>query len=221
MRAFLALLRRDLRLSVRQGVDALVVVLFFLAAGALFPFALGPEPVLLGRIAAGIVMAMAALSALLSLDRLFAGDFEDGSLEGIALSTLSLELAALAKALAHWLTTGVPLLVAAPLLGLLLNLPAALYPVLLLSLLAATPALSLLGGLGAALTLGSRRGGILLAFLVLPLFVPILILGMGAITAVAQGLSPSTALQLLLAADIGLLALAPWGMAAALRQVLR
>lgn len=221
MNAFFALLRRDLRLGIRQGIDAMVVVLFFLAAGALFPFALGPEPLLLARIAAGIVMAMAALAALLSLDRLFAGDFEDGSLDGLALSPLSLELVALAKVLSHWLTTGLPLLVAAPILGLLLNLPTALYPILLIALLSATPALSLLGGLGAALTLGSRRGGLLLAFLILPLFIPILILGMGAVTAVSLGENPGTALQLLLALDLALLALGPWAMAAALRQVLR
>nr|WP_298682265.1 heme exporter protein CcmB [uncultured Dongia sp.] len=221
MNAFSALLRRDLRLGFRQGIDALVVVLFFLAAGALFPFALGPEPQLLARIAAGIVMAMAALASLLSLDRLFATDLEDGSLDALALSPLSLELVALAKVLSHWLMTGLPLLVAAPVLGLLLNLPTALYPILLLSLLAVTPALSLLGGLGAALTLGARRGGLLLAFVILPLFIPILILGMGAVSASAQGTSPATALELLLALDLACLALVPWAMAMALRQVLR
>lgn len=221
MNAFFALLRRDLRLGFRQGIDALVVVLFFLAAGALFPFALGPEPQLLARIAAGIVMAMAALASLLSLDRLFAGDLEDGSLDGLALSPLSLELVGLAKVISHWLMTGLPLLVAAPLLGLLLNLPAALYPILLVALLAVTPALSLLGGLGAALTLGARRGGLLLAFVILPLFIPILILGMGAVSAVALGESPLSALQLLLALDLAFLALVPWAMAMALRQLLR
>ena len=221
MNAFFALLRRDLRLGFRQGIDALVVVLFFLAAGALFPFALGPEPQLLARIAAGIVMARAALASLLSLDRLFAGALEDGSLDGLALSPLSLELVGLAKVVSHWLMTGLPLLVAAPLLGLLLNLPASLYPILLLALLAVTPALSLLGGLGAALTLGARRGGLLLAFVILPLFIPILILGMGAVSAVAQGESPLSALQLLLALDLAFLALVPWAMAMALRQLLR
>jgi heme exporter protein B len=220
-RAFLAMLRRDLGLAWRQGIDLLAVVLFFLAAGILFPFALGPEPALLGRIAAGIVMAMAALSALLSLDRLFAGDFEDGSLDLLFLSPLPLELAVMAKVLTHWLTTGLPLLVAAPVLGLLLQLPSGLYPILFLVLLGVTPALSLLGGMGAALTLGARRGGILLAFIVLPLFVPILILGMGAVAAIAAGTSPVAALQLLLALDLGLLAFCPWALAAALRQVLR
>ncbi len=221
MKPFLALMRRDLSLGLRQGIDALVVVLFFLAAGALFPFALGPQPELLAKIAAGIVMTMAALAALLSLDRLFAGDFEDGSLDGLALSPLSLELVALAKVATHWLMTGLPLLAAAPLLAFLLSLPAELYPILLLALIAVTPALSLLGGLGAALTLGARRGGLLLAFLILPLFVPVLILGMGAVGAVAQGTSPWGALELLAALDLGLLALSPWGMGMALRQVLR
>ena len=221
MKPFLALMRRDLSLGLRQGIDALVVVLFFLAAGALFPFALGPQPELLAKIAAGIVMTMAALAALLSLDRLFSGDFEDGSLDGLALSPLSLELVALAKVATHWLMTGLPLLAAAPLLAFLLSLPAELYPILLLALIAVTPALSLLGGLGAALTLGARRGGLLLAFLILPLFVPVLILGMGAVGAVAQGTSPWGALELLAALDLGLLALSPWGMGMALRQVLR
>jgi heme exporter protein B len=221
MRAFRALLKRDLGLGLRQGIDALVVVLFFLAAGALFPFALGPEPELLARIAAGIVMTMAALASLLSLDRLFTADYEDGSLDGLALSPLSLELVALAKVATHWLMTGLPLLAAAPVLGLLLNLSAAQYPILLLSLVLVTPALSLLGGLGAALTLGARRGGLLLAFLILPLFIPILILGMGAVSASAQGQSALGALELLAALDLGLLALVPWAMATALRQVLR
>lgn len=220
-RACIALMRRDLALALRQGIDLLAVVLFFLAAGVLFPFALGPEAALLGRIAAGIVMAMAALASLLSLDRLFAVDFEDGGLDLLFLSPLPLELAVLAKVAVHWLTTGLPLLLAAPVLGLLLGLDAALYPILLLALAGVTLALSLLGGIGAALTLGARRGGILLAFIVLPLFVPVLILGMGAVSAVGIGASPVAALQLLLALDLALLAAGPWAAAAALRQVLR
>jgi heme exporter protein B len=221
MKAFAALVKRDLALGLRQGIDALVVVLFFLAAGALFPFALGPEPALLARIAAGIVMTMATLAALLSLDRLFAADFEDGSLDGFALSPLSLELVGLAKVVVHWLMTGLPLLIAAPLLAFLLNLPPGHYPILLLALILVTPALSLLGGLGAALTLGARRGGLLLAFLILPLFIPILILGMGAVGALDDDRSPWGALQLLAALDLGLLALIPWALGTALRQALR
>lgn len=222
MSAFLALLRRDLVLSYRQGVDAWVVVLFFLAAGILFPFAIGPEPNALMRVSTGVVMSMAALAALLSLDRLYQGDFEDGSLDLMALGPLPLELTALAKALAHWLSTGLPLLVAAPLLALMLNAPAASYGPMLLALTLATPALSLLGGLGAALTLGSRRGGILLTLLILPLYVPVLIFAAGFISrSIIAGGEPTGALLLLGGLDLGLLAITPWATAAALRQALR
>ena len=222
MMAFQALLRRDLVLSYRQGVDAWVVVLFFLAAGILFPFAIGPEPNALMRVSTGVVLSMAALAALLSLDRLYQGDFEDGSLDLMALGPLPLELVALAKALAHWLSTGLPLLVAAPLLALMLNAPVASYAPMLLALALATPALSLLGGLGAALTLGSRRGGILLTLLILPLYVPVLIFAAGAIDrAVIAGGDPAGPLLLLAGLDLGLLAITPWATAAALRQALR
>lgn len=222
MSAFLALLKRDLVLSYRQGIDAWVVVLFFLAAGILFPFAIGPEPNALMRVSTGVVLSMAALAALLSLDRLYQGDFEDGSLDLMALGPLPLELAALAKALAHWLSTGLPLLVAAPLLALMLNAPAGSYGPMLLALALATPALSLLGGLGAALTLGSRRGGILLTLLILPLYVPVLIFAAGVISRslLAEG-DPTGALLLLGGVDLGLLAITPWATGAALRQALR
>jgi heme exporter protein B len=220
--AFLALLRRDLVLSYRQGIDAWVVVLFFLAAGILFPFAIGPEPNALMRVSTGVVLSMAALAALLSLDRLYQGDFEDGSLDLMALGPLPLELTALAKALAHWLSTGLPLLVAAPLLALMLNAPIQSYGPMLAALALATPALSLLGGLGAALTLGSRRGGILLTLLILPLYVPVLIFAAGVIgrAALPDG-NPAGPLLLLGGLDLGLLAMTPWATAAALRQALR
>ena len=222
MSAFLALLRRDLVLTYRQGIDAWVVVLFFLAAGILVPFAIGPEPNALMRVSTGVVMSMAALAALLSLDRLYQGDFEDGSLDLMALGPLPLELAALAKALAHWLSTGLPLLIAAPLLALMLNAPLESYGPMLLALALATPALSLLGGLGAALTLGSRRGGILLTLLILPLYVPVLIFAAGIISRsiTAQG-DPTGALLLLGGVDLGLLAITPWATGAALRLALR
>jgi heme exporter protein B len=222
MSAFLALLKRDLVLSYRQGIDAWVVVLFFLAAGILFPFAIGPEPNALMRVSTGVVLSMAALAALLSLDRLYQGDFEDGSLDLMALGPLPLELAALAKALAHWLSTGLPLLIAAPLLALMLNAPTESYGPMLLALALATPALSLLGGLGAALTLGSRRGGILLTLLILPLYVPVLIFAAGIISRslLLEG-DPAGALLLLSGLDLGLLAVTPWATAAALRQALR
>lgn len=222
MSAFLALLRRDLVLSYRQGIDAFVVVLFFLAAGILFPFAIGPEPNALMQVSTGVVLSMAALAALLSLDRLYQGDFEDGSLDLMALGPLPLELAALAKALAHWLSTGLPLLVAAPLLALMLNAPAGSYGPMLLALALATPALSLLGGLGAALTLGSRRGGVLLTLLILPLYVPVLIFAAGSISrSLLADADPTGALLLLGGVDLGLLAITPWATAAALRQALR
>jgi heme exporter protein B len=222
MSAFLALLKRDLVLSYRQGIDAWVVVLFFLAAGILFPFAIGPEPNALMRVSTGVVLSMAALAALLSLDRLYQGDFEDGSLDLMAVGPLPLELAALAKALAHWLSTGLPLLIAAPLLALMLNAPTESYGPMLLALALATPALSLLGGLGAALTLGSRRGGILLTLLILPLYVPVLIFAAGTISRslLAEG-DPAGALLLLCGVDLGLLAITPWATAGALRQALR
>lgn len=229
MSAFVALLRRDLLLAYRQGVDAWVVVLFFLAAGILFPFAIGPEPNALMRVSTGVVLSMAALAALLSLDRLYQTDFDDGSLDQIALAPLPLELTALSKALVHWLSTGLPLLAAAPILALMLNAPVAQYLPMLLALALATPALSLLGGLGAALTMGSRRGGILLTLLILPLYVPVLIFAAGAIgfagdsglAAEAAGRGFGAHLLLLGGVDLALLAVTPWATAAALRQALR
>lgn len=222
MSAFVALLKRDLMLSYRQGIDAWVVVLFFLAAGILFPFAIGPEPGTLMRVSTGVVLSMAALAALLSLDRLYQGDFEDGSLDLMALGPLPLELTALAKALVHWLSTGLPLLVAAPLLALMLNAPADSYGPMLAALALATPALSLLGGLGAALTLGSRRGGILLTLLILPLYVPVLIFAAGLISrSLMLDGNAAGPFLLLSGLDLGLLAITPWATAAALRQALR
>jgi heme exporter protein B len=164
-------------------------------------------------------MVMAALSALLSLDRLYLPDFEDGSLDGIILAPLSLEVVAVVKAFAHWLTTGLPLIIAAPLLGLALNLPGAVYLPMLAALLLATPTLSLLGGLGAALTLGSRRAAVLITLIILPLYVPVLIFAVAVIDGTRLGLSGSSAfLSILGAIFVGSLALTPWATAAALRQ---
>ncbi len=228
MSAFFALIRRDLMLAYRQGIDGWVVVLFFLAAGILFPFAIGPEPNALARVAIGVVLSVAALAALLSLDRLYQADFDDGSLDQIALSPLPLELVVLAKALVHWLSTGLPLLAAAPILALMLNAPTAQYLPMLAALALATPALSLLGGLGAALTIGSRRGGILLTLLILPLYVPVLIFAAGAVGFVDAGLSVDATnrgigahLLLLGGVDLALLAVTPWATASAIRQALR
>jgi heme exporter protein B len=220
MGAFFGLLRRDLRLSLRQGGELGLVVGFFVLTVLLFPFGVGPEPQLLGRIAAGIVWAAALLAAVLSLDRLFAADFADGGLDLIALSPMPLELAVLAKVAAHWLTTGLPLAVISPLLAVFVDLDPAAIPMLLLSLLLGTPALSLLGAIAAALTLGARRAGVLVALLVLPLYLPPLIFGTAAVDAASTGLSSRGNLLLLGAMTLAALPLAPWATAAALRQAL-
>ncbi len=220
MTAFRRLILRDLRLAFRQGGDAAMVVGFFVLTVILFPFGVGPEPELLARIAAGIVWVTALLAALLSLERLFQADWEDGSLEALALMPLPLEAQVLAKCLAHWLVTGLPLSLVAPLLALLLHLEPAGYPVLVLSLLLGTPSLSLIGAVGAALSLGARRGGVLLSLLVLPLYIPVLIFGVAAIEARIGGFAARPHLLLLGALLAGALPLAPLAAAAALRQAL-
>jgi heme exporter protein B len=218
--ALAAILRRDLRLAWRSPGDSATVVLFFVLTVVLFPFGVGPAAEILGRIATGVIWVMALLASLLSLDRLFREDAEDGSLDLLALSPAPLEMLVAGKVLAHWLITGVPLIVASPLLALLLQLPTEAYPTLLLTLLIGTPTLSLIGAIGAGLTLGARRGGVLIALLVLPLYIPVLIFGVAAVDAAASGLAVRPHLLLL----GGLLALflpvAPVATAAALRQAL-
>jgi heme exporter protein B len=218
MTAFLALLRRDLALAFRQGGDAAIAVLFFVLTALLFPFGVGPEAAVLGRIAAGVVWVTALLAALLSLDRLFQADWEDGTLDLMALSPLPLELAVLAKCLAHWLVSGLPLVLAAPLVALLLNLDAASLPRLMAALALGTPSLSLLGAMGAALALGARRGGVLVSLLVLPLCVPVLIFGTAAIDDVLAGTAGATHFLVLGAFLVAGLPLCPLAAAAALRQ---
>ena len=218
MSAFAALLRRDLRLAVRNGGDALMVVAFFIVAGVLFPFGVGAEPAVLARIAPGLVWVMALLSVLLSLDRLFQSDYEDGSLDQILLSPQPLVLAVAAKIAAHWLVTAVPLMIATPLLALLLSLDPALLPPLLLGMLLGTPTLAILGAIGAALALGARRGGVLLSLLVLPLYIPVLVFGAGAVGAAASGEPFQAPLMALGAFLLAALALGPWAAAASLRQ---
>jgi heme exporter protein B len=217
---FVALLRRDLLLVLRQGSDALTTLAFYLLAVMIFPFGVGPEPALLARIAAGLLWTMALFAALLSLDRLFQQEQEDGGLEQLALSPLALEWSFLAKALAHWLATGLPLLVAAPLLAFLLRLEAPAIPVLVLALALGGPALTLVGAVGAALTLGARRGAALLPLIILPLYVPVLIFGVAAVDAAASGLEARPHLLLLGAYLMAALPLAPWAGAAALRLAL-
>jgi len=220
MSGFAALLTRDLRLAFRQGGDVANVVAFFALAVILFPFGVGPDPDLLARIAAGVLWVTALLAALLSLERLFDADFQDGSLEALSLMPVPLEIQVLAKCAAHWLTTGLPLTIIAPLLALVLHFDAAGYPALIAALLLGTPVLSLIGAIGAALTLGARRAGVLLSLLVLPLYIPVLIFGVAASEAAALGLESRPHLLLLAALLAGSLALAPWATAAALRQAL-
>ncbi len=220
MSAFARLVARDLRLALRQRADAGMVVLFFVLTAALFPLAVGPEPNLLARMAPGIIWVTALLAVLLSLERLFLADYEDGSLELLALAPLPLEATVLAKALAHWLTTGLPLVVAGPLLALLYNMDAAGLPMLVLAMALGSPSLSLIGAFGAALTLGARRGGVLIPLLVLPLNIPVLIFGVAAIDAALAGLSPRPHLLFLGALFLVTLVTAPLAGAAALRQAL-
>ncbi len=220
MTRFRGLVGRDLKLALRQGSDATVAVMFFVLVVVLFPFGIGPEPNILARIAAGVIWVAALLASLLSLERLFQTDFEDGSLDLMALGGLPLELVVLAKATAHWLVTGVPLLVAAPVLAVLLGMNRDGFGTLELTLLLGTPSLSLTGSIGAALTLGARRGGVLISLLILPLFIPVLIFGAAAIDSALAGLSARPHLLILGALLAAALPLASVASAAALRQAL-
>lgn len=216
-----ALLVRDLRLALRAGGGFGLGLAFFLIVVVLVPFSVGPAPDLLARIAAGALWLGALLACLLSLDRLLAVDWEDGALDLLATSPLPLEGVVAIKAAAHWITTGLPLVLAAPVLGVLLNLPAAGYAPLVVSLALGTPALSMIGAFGAALTVGLKRGGLLLSLLVLPLYVPTLIFGADAARRGAEGLETTTPLMLLAGITGCVLALMPFAAAAVLRVNLR
>ena len=219
MTALAALLLRDIRLAVRVGGGALIGVLFFLIVVTLVPFALGPDLVLLARIGPAILWLGALLASLLTLDRLIAMDDEDGSLDLILMARVPLELALAAKAIAHWLTTSLPLVAAAPLLGLLLNLDPKTTAAVALTLAAGTPALTFVGLIGAALTVALRRGGLLLAVLVLPLTVPVLIFGVAAANAAIIGPIPfGTPFTILCALTLASLVIGPFAAAAALRH---
>ena len=220
MSALTAVLRRDLRLAWRTPGDSVNVVLFFVLSTVLFPFGVGPAAEILARISVGVIWVMALLAALLSLDRLFREDADDGSLDLLALSPAPLEFLVLGKVLAHWLITGLPLIIASPLLALFLQMPREAYPTLLLALLIGTPTLSLIGAIGVSLTLGARRGGVLVALLVLPLYIPVLIFGVGAVEAASAGLEARPHLLLLGGLLALFLPLSPVATAAALRQAL-
>ncbi|MES2845318.1 MAG: heme exporter protein CcmB [Pseudomonadota bacterium] len=217
----IALLLRDMRLAVRAGGGFGLGLAFFLLVAVLVPLGVGPEGAVLAKIAPGILWVGALLACLLSLDRIFALDFEDGSLDLLATSPMPLEGMVAVKALAHWLVTGLPLTVAAPVLGVLLNLPGAGYGWLVASLMLGTPALSVIGAFGAALTVGLKRGGLLLSLLVLPLYVPTLIFGAEAVKRGAAGLDATTPLLLLAGITAGAAAMLPFAAAAAIRVNLR
>jgi heme exporter protein B len=217
MTRWLALLSRELRLAARHGGDTFGALLFFFVAGALFPLAIGPAPETLARLAPGIVWVCALLAALLPLDRLFGADFEDGSLDQLLLSGLPASLVALAKSAAHWLITGLPLLLAAIPLAIMLRLPPSGLPALLAGLGLGTAVLSLLGTACAAIVLGARRGGVLLPILVLPLTTPVLIFGAAAADAATAGLPARPQLLLLGAYLAACLPLCPLAAGAALR----
>lgn len=217
----LALLTRDLRLATRAGGGFGLGLAFFLIVCTLVPFGVGPEGGTLARIAPGILWVGALLACLLSLDRIFALDWEDGSLDLLATAPLPMEGAVLVKAAAHWITTGLPLVVAAPVFGILLHLPAEAQSWLVAALLLGTPALSMLGAFGAALTVGLRRGGLLMSLLVLPLYVPTLIFGAEAVRRGAAGADGTTPLALLAGITLATLAAIPFAAAGALRVNLR
>ncbi|APX90735.1 heme exporter protein CcmB [Brevirhabdus pacifica] len=212
---------RDLALGVRAGGGFGLGLAFFLILVVLVPFGVGPEPQFLSRIAPGILWVGALLACLLSLDRIFQLDFEDGSLDLLAVAPVPLEGVTAAKALAHWVTTGLPLVLIAPLLGVLLNLPGPAYSYMILSLAIGTPALSFIGAFGAALTVGLKRGGLLLSLLVLPLYVPTLIFGAETVRRGAEGLPVGTPLAMLAGISLAVVALLPFAAAAALRINLR
>ncbi|WP_333867230.1 heme exporter protein CcmB [Cypionkella sp.] len=216
-----ALLIRDMRLAMRAGGGFGLGLAFFLLVAVIVPLGVGPEQAVLGRIAPGILWVGALLSCLLSLDRIFALDFEDGSLDLLATSPMPLEGVVAVKSAAHWLVTGLPLVVVSPILGLLLNLAPEGYVWLLASLALGTPALSVIGSFGAALTVGLKRGGLLMSLLVLPLYMPTLIFGAEVVKRGAQGLAVATPLALLAAITAGSLALLPFAAAAAIRVNLR
>ena len=217
MNAFLAIIHRDLLLAMRRKSEVLTALFFFIIVVSLFPLGIGPEPILLKKIAPGVLWVAALLSTMLSLNRLFANDHADGTLEQLVLSPTPLGLLVAGKIAAHWLTAGLPLVLLAPVLGLQFDLDTSALWILIAALLLGTPLLSLIGSIGAALTLGVRGGGVLLSLLVLPLYVPALIFGAGAVEAHISGLGASGHLSLLAALLALAVFFAPWATTAALR----
>jgi heme exporter protein B len=220
MRAFACVLRRDLSISLRRRSDVLNTLVFFVIVWSLFPLAVGPEPGILHAIAPGILWVAALLAAILSLNRMFEADYADGTLEQMALGQEPFAVIVIAKIASHWIMTGLPLALLAPVLALQYGLPAGTIGILFGTLLLGTPVLSLIGAVAAALTLGLRGGGVLVALLVLPLYVPVLIFGAGAVNAVESGLGAQAHLLLLGAVLLVALTLAPWATTASVRIAL-
>jgi heme exporter protein B len=208
---------RDLLLALRRRSDVATALLFFVIVASLFPLGIGAEPNLLRAVAPGVIWVSALLSSMLSLQRIFEADHADGTLEQMVLGAAPLGVTVAAKALAHWLVSGLPLVVIAPVIALQYDLDASLYGVLALSLLLGTPVVSLIGAVGAALTLGLRGGGVLLSLLVLPLYVPVLIMGAGSVEMAGAGLGGQGQLLLLAALLVVAVAFTPWAIAAAVR----
>lgn len=220
MNALIAVVRRDLLLAMRRKTEVFTTLFFFIIVVSLFPLGIGPEPALLRKIAPGILWVAALLATMLGLARLFAPDHADGTLEQMALSPNPFGVLIAGKILAHWITTGLPLVVLAPVLGLQFDLAGETLVTLVIALLLGTPLLSLIGAIGAALTLGVRGGGVLISVLILPLYVPTLIFGAGAVEMVSAGMSASGHLSLLAAMLAAALFFAPWAATAALRIAL-
>ena len=221
MKPFINIVTRELKLMLRQGIDSMMIVMFFVIVVILFPFGVGPEPNMLSKISAGVIWVAALLASILSLDRVYQTDFEDGSLELLMIQPLALELIVAAKITTHWLTTGLPLILAAPCLALLLNMDAGGFLVLILSLVIGTPTLSLIGSIGAALTLGARRSGMLLSLLILPLYIPVLIFGISAIDAALSSLTWQAHVLIQSGILVGVIPLSLWASSAALRQAIK
>jgi len=214
----LAIIARDLRLSLRRGSTTIMVMGFFVMVVIMFPFAIGPEQNILQRMSVGVIWVAALLSCLLSLDSIFQSDYEDGSLDQFILSPVPLELVVLAKCIAHWITTSLPLIIITPILGILMNLPEQGYFPLILTMVLGTPALSFIGGIGASLTVTLRRGGVLLSLLILPLYIPVLIFGVLAVKATIDGYPATEHLMLLISFSLFSAAITPWAAAAAIRS---
>ncbi len=219
-RAFWSMLRRDLLLTYRNRAQAINPLLFFVLVVILFPFGVGPDAILLKTMAPGIIWVAALLAALLSLDSIFRSDFDDGFLEQLVLSPYPLSVLVLAKVIAHWLVSGFPLVLVAPLLAVFLGMSTDAIGILVLTLLLGTPVLSLIGAIGVALTVGLRQGGIILALLVFPLYIPVLIFASNAVQMAMSGFAVTAQLSMLAALFLLALALAPLPAAAALRMSL-